>query len=81
MRSSTARCDRAKAEAGVAEAYSAAGLAPPRDIVWAAGPMEIATLWARAHDTAGDNVRAQVVDHVCRTAEVAVDRAVGLASG
>src|SRR5204862_105547 len=56
-----------------------AGLPPPREIGWAGGPMEIANGWARASNTAGDNVRALVVDLVCRKAEAAVDRAVGLA--
>jgi hypothetical protein len=79
LRSSTAPCDRAAAEAGVETAYAAAGLSPPRDIVWGGGPFEIANSWARSRNTAGENVRAQVVDHVCRKAEAAVDRAVGLA--
>ena len=69
LRSSTAPCDRAAAEAGVAKAYAAAGLPPPRDIVWAAGPMSMATLWARDRSAAGgDNVRALVVDSDCRKA-------------
>jgi hypothetical protein len=79
LRSSTAPCDRKAAEAGVEMAYAAAGLSPPREIVWGGGPFEIASAWARLRNTAGDNVRAQVVDHMCRKAEAAVDRAVGLA--
>jgi hypothetical protein len=79
LRSSTAACDRAAAEEGVVEAYSAAGLAPPREIVWTGGPLELAQLWARDRNTAGENVRSLVVDQVCRKAEIAVDRAVGLA--
>ena len=72
-------CDRQAAEDGVVKAYAAAGLPPPREIVWAGGPFEIANAWARSRDAAGDNVRSLVVDLVCRKAEAAVDRAVGLA--
>jgi hypothetical protein len=79
LRASTAACDRKAAEVGVVTAYAAAGLPAPRDIVWAGGPVEIAHAWARSRDTAGDNVRSLVVDLVCRKAEAAVDRAVGLA--
>jgi hypothetical protein len=79
LRAATTPCDREAAQAGVVKAYAAAGLAPPRDIVWAGGPVEIATDWTRSRNTAGDNVRSLVVDHVCRKAEAAVDRAVGLA--
>ena len=68
LRSATAPCDRAAAEAGVEKAYAAAGLPPPREIVWGDGPLEIATAWARSRDSAGDNVRSQVVDQVCRKA-------------
>ena len=67
------------AEAGVEKAYAAAGLSPPREIVWGGGPLEIANAWARSRDGAGDNVRSQVIDQVCRRAEGAVDRTVGLA--
>lgn len=79
LRSSTAPCDRAAAEAGVAKTYAAAGLPPPREIVWGDGPLEVATSWARSRNNAGDNVRSQVIDQICRRAEGAVDRAVGLA--
>ena len=78
LRSSTAPCDRAAAEAGVEKAYAAASLPPPREIVWGGGPFAIANSWARSRDAAGETVRAQVVDHVCRKAEGAVDRVVGL---
>jgi hypothetical protein len=63
----------------VAEAYAAAGLPPPQTIVWGGGPLEIAADWARSRDRAGENVRARMVDHILRKAEVAVDRSVGLA--
>jgi uncharacterized protein DUF6745 len=79
LRSSTAPCERALAEAGVAQAYIAAGLQPPNAIVWGRGPLEVAGAWARSRTTAGPSVRAQVVDNVCRRAEGAIDRAVGLA--
>ena len=79
LRSSTAPCDRAAAQAGVERAYTAAGLPPPGDIVWGGGPLEIAHSWARARNTAGENVRAQVIDNACRRAEGAVDRTIGLA--
>ena len=79
LRASTAACDRKAGEDGVAKAYAAAGLPPPREIVWAGGPVEVASLWAGARNVAGDNVRALVVDLVCRKAEAAVDRAVALA--
>jgi hypothetical protein len=79
LRSSIAACDRKAAEAGVMQAYAAVGLPPPRDVVWAGGPVEIANSWARVRNTAGDNVRSVVVDLACRKAEASVDRAVGLA--
>jgi hypothetical protein len=78
LRQSTAPCDRPAAEAGVVSAYAAADLPPPDRIVWCEGPLEAAKAWARAAHTAGDSVRAAVIDHVCRRAESAVDRAVGL---
>ena len=78
LRSATGPCDRVAAEIGVEKAYAAAGLFPPREIVWGGGPHEIASSWARFRDSAGDAVRVQVVDHVCRKAEGSVDRSVGL---
>ena len=79
LRSATGPCDRTAAEAGVERAYKAAGLSPPREIVWCGGPWEMANVWVRTRTKAGDNVRAQVVDLVCRRAEAATDRSVGLA--
>ncbi len=79
FRGSTAPSDRAATEAGVEKAYAVAGLPPPRQILWRNGPLEIATSWSRLRGGAGDNVRALVVDNICRRAEGAVDRAVGLA--
>ncbi len=79
LRRSTSPVDRHEAEAGVAIAYEAAGLAPPREIIWGASPREIANLWVTAHDAGGENVRSVVVDLVRRKAEAAVDRAIGVA--
>jgi hypothetical protein len=79
LRSSTAPCDRAAAEAGVEKAYAAAGLPPPREISWCEGPVQMAAAWVSLRDGAGDCVRAHVIDNPCRKAESAVDRAVGLA--
>ena len=79
LRSCTDPCDRAAAEAGVGAAYAAAGLDPPREIVWTSGPVELAGRWVRDRVSGGENVRALVVDQVCRKAESGVDRAVGLA--
>jgi hypothetical protein len=79
VRSATAPCDRTAAQAGVVRAYAAAGLPAPREIVWCGGPLEIAAAWARSRSNAGEGVRSQVVDQICRRAEGAVDRSVGLA--
>lgn len=78
LRGSTAPCDRAAAEAGVATAYAAAGLPAPRQIIWCGGPLEAAASWVRMRTQAGDNVRHEVVDQICRRAEAGADRAVGL---
>ena len=79
LRRSTAAVNRDEAEAGVLSAYAAAGLAPPRQIIWGTSPREIANLWVAAVDAGGENVRALVVDLVRRKAEAAVDRAIGVA--
>jgi hypothetical protein len=79
LRRSTGAVNRSEAEAGVVSAYAAAGLAPPRQIIWGASPREIANLWVAAVDAGGENVRALVVDLVRRKAEAAVDRAIGVA--
>jgi hypothetical protein len=78
LRRATSPPDHEGVAAGVHKAYLAAGLAPPRDIVWEDGPAEIALAWARRRASAGDNVRALVVDVVRRKAELAVDRAMAL---
>src|SRR5262245_24851262 len=58
--------DRPLAEAGIRDAYAAAGLAPPDRIVWCGGPLEIAKRLASASadDPIGDNVKAEVFDRV-----------------
>ena len=78
LRRSTERPDYTGVVSGVHNAYVAAGLSPPRDIVWEQGPTELASAWARRRAAAGDNVRALVVDVVRRKAELAVDRAISL---
>src|SRR5882757_7158108 len=80
LRTCTEPADRPAAEAGVHEAYAAAGLPPPERVVWTAGPRELAQAWSSGEAVAGDNVRSRVVDIVCRRAEVGVDRAIGLAA-
>jgi hypothetical protein len=82
LRLSTLPGDRAAAEEGVARAYSAAGLAPPRTIVWCKGPVELARSWkvARSRNLGGENVRPLIVDTVRRRAEMAVDRALSLSA-
>ena len=77
IRQTTARVDRDEAEEGVRRAYAAAGLAPPRHVMWGESPYEIAHKWAR-YLSAGESVRHLVVDMVRRRAEAAVDRAVSL---
>ncbi|HJZ29511.1 MAG TPA: hypothetical protein VKF35_00300 [Hyphomicrobiaceae bacterium] len=79
LRRSTTPVDRDEAEAGVALAYQAAGLPPPRQIIWGGSPHEIANQWVTASDAGGENVRSLVVDLVRRKAEAAVDRAIGVA--
>lgn len=60
------RADRDTAELGVRLAYEAAGLAPPKCIIWCNGPLEIARRLANAspEDAIGPNVKAQVFDQV-----------------
>src|SRR5262245_53511230 len=47
LRRATARPDYAGATAWVHKAYAAAGLRPPRDIVWEQTPADLAVGWAR----------------------------------
>ena len=60
-------------------AYAAAGLAPPKEIRWVNGPLDLARDWTHAGDAPGKNVLAVVINGPCRRAEAAIDRAVGLA--
>ncbi len=78
IRLTTSPGDRAAAEAGVAKAYAAASLPPPHQIVWSGGPWEMAISWARLRRNAGANVKSLVGDMVCRKAEAAAERAIGL---
>jgi hypothetical protein len=63
---STQPADRETAEDGVRLAYAAAGLVPPRRIVWCGGPLEIAKHLATTSltDAVGVNVKAQIFDQV-----------------
>jgi hypothetical protein len=56
--------DRATAEEGIRLAYQAAGLSPPREIVWCGGPVEIASRIAAASsaDAIGVNVKSRIHD-------------------
>jgi hypothetical protein len=68
VRLSTAPCDRAAAEEGVALAYRAVGLPPPQRMVWCGGPVEIARLWAQAQrdEIRGGNLKAEMIDKLRR---------------
>ena len=60
---STEPADRADAEAGVRSAYKAAGLEPPRLMLWLRSPMEgavAASVVNQVRAQVGDQVRAQV---------------------
>jgi len=63
---STERADRPRAEAGVRLAYEAAGLEPPKIIVWLDSPMAgtIGAALLSGTKAAGAQVRAQVRDQV-----------------
>ena len=53
-------------------------LAAPAEIVWEQGPADLAAAWAKRRHSAGDNMRALVVDAVRRKVELSVDRAIAL---
>jgi hypothetical protein len=78
LRQSTEPPEIEAATAAVAQAYAAAGLAPPRDIVWEDGPSQLAMSWSRRRHLAGANLRTKIVDEVRRKAELSVDRAIAL---
>jgi hypothetical protein len=78
LRQSTEPPDHAAARAAVDRVYAAAGLAPPRDVLWEDGPAELAVAWSKRRHAAGESVCALVVDAARRDAELAVDRAISL---
>lgn len=74
---STARADRSAAESGIRKAYQGADLAPPERVVWCNGPLDVARSAKDASlQSAGENVKALVVDRTIREATHAVDRSV-----
>ncbi len=75
IRRSTERSDRPRTEQGIHEAYAAAGLAPPRQIVWCLGPVDLVhrRREARFATEAGASVKALVVDAVIRSVGRAVE--------
>ena len=88
---STERADRPRAEAGVRLAYEAAGLAPPKIIIWLDSPMagamgaalltgtKVAGAQVRAQvgGQVGDQVGAQVGDQVWNQIRAQVENQVG----
>src|SRR5690348_14588106 len=66
IRRSTAPADRDAAEEGVRLAYRAAGLAPPRRVVWCDGPIALAERARHITQADGANVRSVLVDRVRR---------------
>jgi hypothetical protein len=74
MRLSPVPGDRQAAEAGVRQAYQAAGHRPPGRIIWCAGPIELARLWAQAQrgEWAGANLKAEIVDRMRRQVHAAI---------
>lgn len=77
VRMSTARADRSAAESGIRKAYLGADLAPPERVVWCNGPLDVARSAKDASlQSAGENVKALVVDRTIREATHAVDRSV-----
>jgi hypothetical protein len=76
IRMSTARADRARGVADVADVYRAAGLAPPERVIWCDGPIELVRSCAEVGlGMAGDNVKASIIDDVLRDAAYAIDHA------
>ena len=75
LRRSTARADRERAEAGIVLAYDAAGLAPPKNVVWCASPIELAACRheCRQGPEPGASVKSAVVDAIVRSVARAVE--------
>ena len=75
IRRSTARSDRPATEDGINEAYAAAGLPPPQQIIWCQSPLELTNRRRdmRSAADAGASVKAQVVDAVVRGVGRAVE--------
>jgi hypothetical protein len=71
--------DRATAETGVRLAYTAAGFAPPRDIVWSSGPYELAAMWeaTRLNHEVGKNIRKVIIDGTRKRVDAQVRSRVG----
>lgn len=67
---STERADRPRAEAGVRQAYKAAGLEPPSLIIWrdspTAGAIGAAILSGTVRESVGESVRESVGDQTWR---------------
>lgn len=78
LRRATALPDHEGVAECVRNAYGAAGLPPPSEIVWQQGPADLASDWSKRRYIADDSVRTQIVDAVRRKAELAVDRAISL---
>jgi hypothetical protein len=70
LRLSCQPADRRTAEQGIRLAYAAAGLAPPKQIIWCGGPMEIAEELAALRGTTpiGPSVKQEIFDCVRRRA-------------
>ena len=64
VRRATQPADRSAAEAGVRLAYRAAGLEPPRRVIWSRGPIELADLTREVLPTDGPDLRSKVIDGV-----------------
>ena len=84
--------DRPRAEAAIHESYRAAGLQPPRKIVWCGSPLSqgltraiildnnkqlMASVGASVRDSVGDSVRASVWDSVWDSVGASVGDSVG----
>jgi hypothetical protein len=78
LRSASSPPDHSGVANWVRNAYAAGGVPAPAEIIWERGPAELAVAWAKRRRTAGDNVRALMIDAVRRKAEATADRAISL---